>query len=139
VTHHTADADVDRLFAAVLKRPTDWPLYLILADALEDAGRQDESAGFRWLGRRKKRPYSPPFPGYTHKGVWYFAIKKSRGSDVASNLPKAVFFFLEGGTRGDDSPYHILRTFGDMRSALWAAARAAGAALASGKLKGVRR
>jgi hypothetical protein len=56
----TTDTDVGRILAAVLEKPTDWAVYSVLADALEDAGRCEEAAGARWLGRRRKRPYTRP-------------------------------------------------------------------------------
>jgi hypothetical protein len=132
--------DVGRVFAAVLENPSGWLTYSVLADALEDAGRHEEAAGARWLGRRKKRPYTPTLPEEEQGWCkWFCPAKKLRfAPDAASDLPKTVFDLLEGGTVTHSVNYRV-RTFGTVADAVWAAARAAGAALASGKLKGVRR
>jgi uncharacterized protein (TIGR02996 family) len=84
----TATDHVRDLAAAVRAAPEDWPLRLVYADALDDAGRHVEAAGQRWQAANEKRPYC---------GVHWYDGTLANDTDGESDLPPEVFVELAGG------------------------------------------
>lgn len=85
---------------AVEKEPGDWPRYLVLADCCEEEGDQKSARAYRYMGRRKKRPYfAAPWeagegrnPHYRKVCHWYW-FGESAGEELnwpASWIEEAV-------------------------------------------------
>ena len=65
----------DQLIATLEQNPSDFPLYAITADALEDEGEFELSLVFRWCARHCKRP------SFTSSNGWnlYYFLGESEG------------------------------------------------------------
>jgi hypothetical protein len=96
-------SDLASLRAALEDDPLDWECRLVLADALQEMGRDQEAAGQRWQAQHQKRPmpieslpacvwYSPPPPDLINP------------RDPESDLPLAIFQSLDGFQKADSHP-----------------------------------
>src|SRR4051812_24233227 len=117
--------DRGRLLDDLCRKPDDWTLREVLASWFEDNGLPEEAACLRWMLENKKWPYHG---GPQSPATWFDADTISPGlGDPESDVPGAVFAYLEGGTQVRN---HM--TFADVKDAVeallaaWVKARKAG-------------
>lgn len=79
-------ATLDALWFAVEQSPDDWDRYLVLADALNDAGEERLERAVRWMVREGKRPE------YVGDWCWWYCIseRKAFGFTLQASLPQGM-------------------------------------------------
>jgi len=93
--------DIDRLTEAlalsisVPPYEPDWDIYLALADALEEAGRDMEARCYRWMHRNGKRPVTFDH-GRSYKWYQDFSIGGTT-LDPKSDLPRPAINTMRKG------------------------------------------
>jgi uncharacterized protein (TIGR02996 family) len=92
----TAATDFDALWAAVPAAPMDQAPKLILADYLEERGRDPHLArGLRWCAANGKWPVGPKYQGKKTKleWTWYYWLT---GAVRACELPGSLWRIIAG-------------------------------------------
>lgn len=79
------------LWQAVEQSPDDWDRYLVLADALNEAGARRLERVVRWMVKEGKRPEYADWlcNGKHHYWIWY--NRAAFDTDGPDKLPKELF------------------------------------------------